>query len=323
MKLLITGINGFVAEHFLELLSNKEIYDFEILGVGRSNNSEAKNKFNDLNINYQSIDLLNKNDVVDCIKKFKPDFLLHLASISSVGHSWKFPQDSFVNNTNIFLNLVEQIRLQEISCRILSIGSSEQYGNVTKEMLPLREDSPLNPISPYAVARVSQEMISKIYEQGYGMDIIMTRSFNHIGPGQKDIFVIPSFAKQLVGIKLGKINKNTITTGDLNIIRDFIDVRDVVNCYYMLLMNGKKGEVYNICSGEGNSLHDIILKMCNKLEIEVNLETNPQLIRPNDNKIIIGNADKLRKEINWNPQIKLEKSIEDILDYWIEYFKSN
>jgi GDP-4-dehydro-6-deoxy-D-mannose reductase len=266
---------------------------------------------------------LNKNEVADCVNNFKPDFLLHLASISSVGHSWKFPQDSFVNNTNIFLNLIEQIRLQEIPCRILSIGSSEEYGNVTKEMLPLREDSPLNPISPYAVARVSQEMISKIYEQGYGMDIIMTRSFNHIGPGQKDIFVIPSFAKQLVGIKLGKSNTNTITTGDLNIIRDFIDVRDVVNAYYMLLMNGKKGEVYNICSGDGTSLHDIILKMCDKLDIEVNLEINPQLIRPNDNKIIIGNSDKLRNEINWNPQIELDKSIEDILDFWTANFNSN
>jgi len=323
MKLLITGINGFVAEHFLELLSNREIYDFEILGVGRSNNSESKNKFNDLNINYQSIDLLNKNEVADCIKNFKPDFLLHLASISSVGHSWKFPQDSFVNNTNIFLNLVEQIRLQGISCRILSIGSSEQYGNVTKEMLPLREDAPLNPISPYAVARVSQEMISKIYEQGYGMDIIMTRSFNHIGPGQKDIFVIPSFAKQLVGIKLGKSKSKTISTGDLSIVRDFVDVRDVVNAYYMLLMKGKKGEVYNICSGKGNSLNDIILKMCDKLNIEVNLEMNPQLIRPNDNKIIIGNSGKLRNEIKWNPQIELDRSIEDILDFWTANFNSN
>lgn len=322
MRLLITGINGFVAEHFLELLSNRGIYHFEILGIGRSANNELKNKFNDLNINYQSIDLLNKNDVADCINNFKPDYLLHLASISSVGHSWKHPQDSFVNNTNIFLNLIEQIRLQNIPCRILSIGSSEQYGNVTKEMLPLQETSPLNPISPYAVARVSQEMISKIYEQGYGMDIIMTRSFNHIGPGQKDIFVIPSFAKQLVSIKLGKCSNNTITTGDLSIIRDFIDVRDVVNAYYMLLMDGKKGEVYNICSGVGISLHDIILKMCNKLAIEVNLETNPLLIRPNDNKIIIGNSDKLKKEINWNPNINLEKSIDNILEFWIEHFKS-
>jgi GDP-4-dehydro-6-deoxy-D-mannose reductase len=190
-------------------------------------------------------------------------------------------------------------------------------------MLPLREDAPLNPISPYAVARVSQEMISKIYEQGYGMDIIMTRSFNHIGPGQKDIFVIPSFAKQLVGIKLGKSKSKTISTGDLSIVRDFIDVRDVVNAYYMLLMNGKKGEVYNICSGDGTSLHDIILKMCTQLSIKVNLEINQQLIRPNDNKIMIGNSDKLRKEINWNPKIDLEKSIEDILAFWVAHFDSN
>jgi len=317
MKLMITGVNGFVAAHFLELLSSCGRSDFEILGLGRSVNSNTLSKFDKININYRCIDLLNKEEVAETIKKFKPNYLLHLASISSVGHSWKHPQDSFVNNTNIFLNLVEQIRLQEIQCRILSVGSSEQYGNVTKEILPLREDSSLNPISPYAVARVSQEMISKIYEQGYGMDIIMTRSFNHIGPGQKDIFVISSFAKQLVGIKLGKSNTNTITTGDLNIIRDFIDVRDVVNAYYKLLMNGKKGEVYNICSGNGISLNDIIVKMCQKLSIEVNLEMNQELIRPNDNKIIIGNSDKLKKELNWKPQIDLEKSLDDILSFWI------
>lgn len=316
MRLLITGINGFVAEHFLSLLSDLKIYDFEILGLGRSSHSAILPHFSSLNIRYQCIDLLNKDAVGEIIKTFKPDYLLHLASISSVGHSWKHPQDSFVNNTNIFLNLVEQIRIQSIPCRVLSIGSSEEYGNVTHEMVPLTENVVLKPNSPYAVARVSQELISKNYEQGFGLDIIMTRSFNHIGPGQKDIFAIPSLAKQLVNIKFEKNASKTITTGDLSIIRDFIDVRDVVNAYYQLLMNGKKGEIYNICSGVGISLKEIYMKMCNKLEIEVSLETDPQLIRPNDNKIIVGNADKIKRELNWHPLIDLDTSISDILTFW-------
>lgn len=126
-----------------------------------------------------------------------------------------------------------------LDCRILSIGSSEEYGNVQAKDMPLREDHALNPISPYAVARVSQEMLSKIYVDGYGMDIIMTRSFNHIGPGQKDLFVISSFAKQLVQLS-GNKDDSKLVTGDISIVRDFVDVRDVVGAYYLLFKKVKK-----------------------------------------------------------------------------------
>ena len=183
MKLLITGINGFVAKHFLRFLVEQKNDGLSILGLGRANSSFDKEDFPSLNITYKQVDLLDKEKVGEIIQQFQPTCLLHLASFSSVGHSWKFPHESFVNNTNIFLNLVDQIRLFDIDCRIISIGSSEEYGNVNAAILPLTEESILNPISPYAVARVSQEMISRIYADGYGMDIVMTRSFNHIGPG--------------------------------------------------------------------------------------------------------------------------------------------
>ncbi len=316
MKLLITGINGFVAQHFLSFLNEQKESTYTILGLGRTVACFDINKFNSLNISYIQVDLLNKEKVGDIIKSFKPEYLLHLASFSSVGHSWKYPHESFVNNTNIFLNLVDQIRLFDINCRILSIGSSEEYGNVDPETLPLTETSNLKPISPYAVARVSQEMISQIYADGYGMDIVMTRSFNHIGPGQKNVFVISSFAKQLVHIAANPGADNKVTTGDLTIIRDFVDVRDVVKAYYMLLMHGKKGEIYNICSGKGISLQAIIGKMCATLNIEIKLETDPGLIRPNDNKIIIGSSEKIRTTLGWEPVINIDKSLNDIIAYW-------
>jgi GDP-4-dehydro-6-deoxy-D-mannose reductase len=315
MKILITGINGFVAQHFLRFLSTQE-ENFTILGIGRSEPSFNMQQFATLKVDYARVDLLNREHVGEILRKFKPQFLLHLASISSVGHSWKNPNDSFVNNTNIFLNLVDQIRLLNIPCRILSIGSSEEYGNVNVDKLPLTEESPLNPISPYAVARVSQEMISKIYADGYGMDIIMTRSFNHIGPGQKNVFVISSFAKQLVHIANNPSASKTVTTGDLSIIRDFVDVRDVVKAYYLLLKKGKKAEVYNICSGTGISLQQIMDKMCAILNISITLQQDANLIRPNDNRIIIGSAAKIKKDLEWFPEISIDKSLSDIIDWW-------
>lgn len=315
MRLIITGINGFVAKHFLAFLAlQKE--QFSILGLGRSDEIIDINQFPSLEINYIRVDLLNREHVGRILKKFRPDYLLHLASFSSVGHSWKFPNDSFVNNTNIFLNLVDQLRLQSIPCRILSIGSSEEYGNVDPSMLPLTEESSLNPISPYAVARVSQEMISKIYADGYGMDIIMTRSFNHIGPGQKNVFVVSSFAKQLVHIAGNPGASKKVITGDLSIIRDFVDVRDVVRAYYLLMMKGIKGEIYNICSGRGISLEAIMGKMCSILGIDIDQETNPELVRPNDNPIIIGSASKLYHTLGWQPSIHIDQSLADIIDWW-------
>jgi GDP-4-dehydro-6-deoxy-D-mannose reductase len=318
MKILITGINGFVAQHFLAFLTTQE-ENFTVLGIGRSEPSFDIKQFASLNITYVKVDLLNREDVGEVLKKFKPQYLIHLASISSVGHSWKNPNDSFVNNTNIFLNLVDQIRLLDIPCRILSIGSSEEYGNVNEAQLPLTEVSPLNPISPYAVARVSQEMISKIYADGYGMDIIMTRSFNHIGPGQKNVFVISSFAKQLVHIANDPSASKIVTTGDLGIIRDFVDVRDVVKAYYLLLKQGKKGEVYNICSGTGVSLQQIMDNMCAILSTSITLEQDKNLIRPNDNRIIVGSAAKIKNDLDWSPEISLDKSLTDIINWWKQH----
>ena len=154
----------------------------------------------------------------------------------NLDYSWQHPEDSFTNNCNIFLNLIDAIRKSSPNCRILSVGSSEEYGNVAHADLPIRENQPLNPLSPYAVARVSQEQLSRVYVDAFGMQIIMTRSFNHIGPRQDERFVIPSFVKQILGIKHSGLSKGEIETGDVSIIRDFVDVRDVVDAYYKLLI---------------------------------------------------------------------------------------
>ena len=315
MKLLITGFAGFVSHHFLDLL-NKEEPGSAVLGIDKSIPDFNFSNYNNLTISFENIDLLNRSASNKIIDSFQPEYILHLASVSSVAKSWHTPLDSFVNNTNIFLNLAEQIRINKSKCRILSIGSSEEFGEVAEKELPLTEEHPLKPVSPYAVARVAQEMLSKIYADGFSLDIIMTRSFNHIGPGQKDIFVISSFCKQLVRLSKNKSVNNIITTGNLSVIRDFVDVRDVVRAYYLLFKKGRRGEVYNVCSGNGVVLKDIILKMTELLGIKVETVTDPQLIGPNENKKVIGSFQKIKDELGWQPEIKMEKSLSDIIQYW-------
>jgi len=257
---------------------------------------------------------MNYEKTLRCIQKYQPDTVVHLAAQSSVGYSWDNPVSSFNNNVNIFLNLIESIRISNIDCRILSVGSSESYGIVDKSILPLKESDALNPISPYAVARVSQEMLSKVYVEGYGMDILMTRSFNHFGPGQDERFVIPSFIKRILNRK--KYNSNeVIEVGDLSIIRDFVDVRDVVKAYVLLLEYGATGKIYNICSGEGRSLKEILINIQLILNYNVGYRVNPSFIRPNDNPIIIGDYSKIKQKVGWSPEINLDKSLQDIVTY--------
>jgi GDP-4-dehydro-6-deoxy-D-mannose reductase len=314
-KFLITGFSGFVSHHFIEYLEDNEIQSV-VKGIDVHDPDIRQGDFKYVKHDFEKIDLLNKGKVEDLIFKFQPDYILHLASFSSVAFSWKEPNISFQNNTNIFLNLLEAIRKLNINTRILSVGSSEEYGNVEQKDLPLTEEHPLNPVSPYAVARVSQELLSRIYAHGYGMDIVMTRSFNHIGPYQKDIFALPSFVKQIVEMKYNGANANQLKTGDITIIRDFIDVRDVVSAYYMLLMTGKKGEVYNLCSGTGWTLKEIIDKISALLGIDVKVMSNPDLFRPDDNRAIIGSNEKLRNAVKWSPKYTLEDTLKVMIAYW-------
>lgn len=314
-KYLITGFSGFVSKHFIDFLESNKI-NAEVLGVDIQDADFDYKNYSFVKCSFQKADLLSKTDVEKIIHQFKPNYVLHLASFSSVALSWKKPVESFANNTNIFLNLIETIRLSQINCRILSIGSSEEYGNAADGSLHLSEEHALNPISPYAVARVSQEMLSKVYTDSYEMDIIMTRSFNHIGTHQKDIFVIPSFAKKMIALKESPNPAKELTTGDTSIIRDFVDVRAVVEAYYLLFKKGKKGEIYNICNGKGTSLNEVIQKMASILKIEVTQKIDSNLVRPNDNKVIIGANEKIKKDTGWENKYSLEDSLKDILEYY-------
>ncbi len=220
-----------------------------------------------------------------------------------------------MNNTNIFLNIIDTVRLNDNAARVLSIGSSEQYGIVSEQDLPISEERPQSPENPYAVARVAQEHLARIYAKGYNLDICCTRSFNHCGPGQSDRFVISAIVKQFAKVVHG-IQKPVITIGNGAIVRDFVDVEDVIVAYNLLLTKGKKGEVYNICSGQGRAIKDIVTILSEILGIQVEVHQEQAQIRPIDNPRIIGSYQKIRRDLGWKPTIPFEQSLKSIYAYW-------
>jgi len=305
VRVLITGCFGFVGRYLVDALAGADV-----IAVDRQARPHG---FPEVAHAYE-LDLLDLGAFEQVIARHRPDRLIHLASFSSVGFSWHEPIASFTNNTNIFLNVLECVRRQSPATRVLSIGSSEEYGLVTEADLPLRETSPLRPLSPYAVARVAQEHLGDVYVRGFGLDVVATRSFNHVGPGQSAQFVISGLAKQVAELARGE--RDRITVGTTSVIRDFLDVRDVVAAYLALLDRGARGEVFNICSGCGTSIADAIAMLGKIANVEPVLEVDPALVRPVENTIVVGDHAKLTAAVGWRPTIGLEQSLRDVYDHW-------
>ena len=315
-RMLITGFSGFVSRHFLNYLMENNL-SYEVLGVDVNPPKFAMEDYAPtLAMSFEQVNLLDKEAVEDMIATFRPDYILHLASFSSVAYSWQHPADCFMNNTSIFLNVTEALRKHDLcDCRLLSVGSSEEYGDVKKEELPLREDMPLVPVNPYAVARVSQEMMAKVLAESFGMQIMLTRSFNHMGPFQDERFVIPSFVRRILDIAGSGAKSGEIETGDTSIVRDFVDVRDVVRAYYRLLLDGKAGEVYNICGEKGVSLAEVVDQIADIVGVSVTTHVNPDFVRPGDNQVVIGSAEKIRQDIGWTAEIPLRQTLTDMIGH--------
>ena len=315
-RMLITGFSGFVSRHFLNYLVENNL-SYEVLGVDVNPPKFAMEDYAPtLAMSFEQVNLLDKEAVEDMIATFRPDYILHLASFSSVAYSWQHPADCFMNNTSIFLNVTEALRKHDLcDCRLLSVGSSEEYGDVKKEELPLQEDMPLVPVNPYAVARVSQEMMAKVLADSFGMQIMLTRSFNHMGPFQDERFVIPSFVRRILDIAESGAKSGEIETGDTSIVRDFVDVRDVVRAYYRLLLDGKAGEVYNICGEKGVSLAEVVDQIADIVGVSVTTRVNPDFVRPGDNQVVIGSVEKIRQDIGWTAEIPLRQTLMDMIGH--------
>ncbi|MFQ6704226.1 MAG: GDP-mannose 4,6-dehydratase [Alphaproteobacteria bacterium] len=301
-KYFVTGINGFVGKYFVDYVHGVEP-DSDIMGVDLGETSKAKD------IKYKSLNLCDEKAVHNTIEQYKPDYIVHLAAVSSVAKSWEDPAGCFLNNNAAFLNLAEAIRKTEINARILSVGSSEEYGIYDK---PMKENFVLHPKSPYSVARLSQEYLSKLYVDRFGLDIVMTRSFNHIGPGQSTQFVVSSFISQLVNIA-DKKSENKMMVGNIDVARDFTDVRDVVDAYYKILTCAQNRQVYNVCSGKATKLRDIIDITAKKLNVVPNIVVDKSRLRSNEIMVVVGDNTKIKSELGWKPKYTLEQTISDII----------
>ena len=301
-KYLVTGINGFVGKYFVNYVFAVEP-NANIMGLDLEEKTIVKG------VEYKSVNLCDKEKVYNEITKYKPDYIVHLAAESSVAKSWENPARCFLNNNSAFLNLADAVRQNNLSTRILSVGSSEEYGFYDEQ---IKENFVLHPKSPYSVARLSQEYLSKLYVDRFGLNIVMTRSFNHIGPGQSTQFVVPSFIDQLVKIANKKI-ENKMMVGNIDVARDFTDVRDVVDAYHKILIFAPNRQVYNVCSGKAVKLSDIIDSTSKQLGIKPNIVVDPARIRTNDTKVVVGDNTKIKQELGWKPKYTLQQTIADII----------
>ncbi|MCK4337388.1 MAG: GDP-mannose 4,6-dehydratase, partial [Candidatus Aminicenantes bacterium] len=246
-----------------------------------------------------------------------PHWIFHLAAQSFVPTSWVCPAETFAINAVGEINLFEAVLNLKLSPRIQIAGSSEEYGFVNPDEVPMKESNPLRPLSPYAVSKVAQDLLAYQYFKSYGLETVRTRGFNHTGPRRGDVFICSNFAKQIVEIEKG-VRKPVIYVGNLEAQRDFTDVRDMVKAYWLSLEKGESGDVYNIGSGKTYRMQEILDILLSLSKASVTVEVDPKRLRPSDVPILLSDSSKFRSLTGWKPEIPLEKTLQDLLDHWRE-----
>lgn len=305
MRALITGGNGFVGKLLAKkLLENN--YNVAVTDIIESNISNAYKTY--------QLNILDKERVESVIKDFNPDVIFHLAAQSSVASSWKEPEKTIDINISGTLNILEVLKNIEYKGKLLLIGSSEEYGSIDYSK-PVIEESILKPGNIYAATKVMQEMLGNIYYKAHGLQILMTRSFNHIGAGQAPIFVVSDFAKQIAEIEKG-LREPVIRVGNLDAERDFTDVHDVVDAYILLAEKGVCGEAYNVGSGNAIKIEKILNNLLAKSNKCISIEVDESRFRPVDIPVIRADISKLQAHTGWKPVVSIDNSLQDVLDYW-------
>ena len=301
MRCLITGISGFVGDYLSSYLKTK---NFDVSGFDIGNNLTEDD-------NFYCINILDRKRVFNIISKIEPDNIFHLAGFSSVKRSFNQPDLTKSINVDGTKNLLDAIQYCQINPRILVVSSAEIYGK--PQYSPIDEKHPLNPISPYAESRLEQEKLC----DNYDLDIVISRSFNHIGPKQQPIFVCSSLAKQIAEIEAG-VKDPTISVGNLLTKRDFTDVRDMVTAYELALKKCDSGETYNLCSGNSFTISAILHMLLELSDLKIRIYHDPNKNRSSDIAILQGNNAKFRDATSWKPTIHIKQTLNDILSYWRE-----
>ncbi len=313
-KALIIGAAGFVGNYLIDHIQKNCIWSITVTKMKHECISRNGVDIRDLNI-------LNYDEVKTLINDVRPDYIFHLAAQSSVALSWENPALTVDVNIKGSLNVLNSIRELDYKSKILLIGSGEEYGLVKESEIPIVEDNTLRPGNLYAVTKACQNMIGNLYAKAYDMHVMMVRAFNHIGPNQTPQFVVADFCKQVAEIEAGK-REPVMRVGNLAAKRDFTDVRDVVRAYVILIEKGIPGEIYNVGSGKAISIQEILNKIIQLSSISVSVEVDPAKMRPVDVPVIEADIRKLNECTGWSPQITLDSTLKETLDYWREIIKN-
>jgi GDP-4-dehydro-6-deoxy-D-mannose reductase len=312
VNVLVTGVSGFVGPHLVEFLRAEEP-GAPIFGVGLPETGAARRPRN--GISRLEADLNDPAAADGLLEEVAPDRIVHLAGQSSVHRSWADPGGTLRTNVLGLVNLLDAVRRRGLRPAILVVGSAEEYGLVAPEETPLKETTPLRPSSPYAVSKVAQAALARLYGPAGGMKIVLTRSFHHTGPGRAEAFAESSFAQQIAEIEAG-LRPPVLRVGNLEAVRDFTDVRDVVRAYWELLEKGEGGEVYNVCSGRGRKIGDLLDELLRVSGVRVEVKVDPARLRPSDVPVLVGDPTRLRTATGWEPRIPLEQTLRDLLEDW-------
>jgi len=313
MRVLITGFTGFVGSHLADYLVARG--DVEVFGVQRWRSRLENVEHLGDRVRRVECDMHDAGTVRRVLRDVRPDRVFHLAAQSYVPTSWLTPAETLSVNVLGQVNLFEAIRDLDLPARVHIAGSSEEYGLVLPHEVPIREESPLRPLSPYAVSKVAQDMLAYQYWKSYRLHVVRTRGFNHTGPRRGEVFVTSNFARQVAEIERG-LREPVVWVGNLDSVRDFTDVRDMVRAYWLALERGEPGEVYNICSGRGYSVHQVLEILLALAHVKVEVREDPARMRPSDVTLLLGDCSKFRSATGWKPTIPFEVTLKDLLEYW-------
>ena len=313
-KALITGIAGFAGSHLAELLLRQ---GDDVYGLCRPRSKTDHIESIKSKLHLEDADLLDSHSLYTTIARIKPDYIFHLAAQSFVPTSWVSPSVTLEVNVVGSANIFEAVRQVGINPVIQIACSSEEYGLVHPDEIPIKETNPLRPLSPYAVSKVAMDYLGYQYYRSYGLNIVRTRGFNHTGPRRGETFVTSNFAKQIAMIEKGK-QEPVIHVGNLEAQRDWTDVRDVVRGYLVAVEKCDPGEVYNICTGKAVKVSAMLNILLSFSKVKVQTKEDSSRMRPSDVPILIGNNTKFVQKTGWKPEIPFEKTMEDLLNYWRE-----